>query len=64
MLITKTINTANTGLTIPIKAVDKAKDEITIYIKAVEEEHTKEINNIEETKEQDFCRRYIISVIN
>ena len=64
MLIIKTINIANTGLTVPIEAVDKAEDKTTIYTKAVEGEYTKEINNIEETKKQDFCRRDIISIIN
>ena len=62
--MTRTINTASTGLITPIEAADKAKDETTIYTKAVEGEHTKEINNIEEIKEQDFYRRDIMSVIN
>ena len=44
--------------------MDKAKDKTTIYTKAMEGEHTEEINNMEETKEQDFRRRDIISVIN
>jgi hypothetical protein len=60
MLITRTINTASTGLTVSIKAVDKT----TIYTEAVEGEYTKEINDIKETKEQNFCKRDIISVIN
>ena len=64
MLMIKTINIASTGLTVLIKAADKAKDKTTVYIEAVEGEHTKEINNIEETKEQDFYRRDTISVIN
>ena len=64
MLMMRTINMASTGLTVPIEAVDKAEDKTTIYTKAVEGEYTKEINNIEETKEQDFYRRDIISVIN
>ena len=64
MLMTRTINTASTGLTVPMEATDEAEDETTVYIKAVEGEHTKEINNIEETKEQDFYRRDTISVIN
>ena len=51
MLITRTINTASIGLTAPIEAADKAKDETTIYIEAVEGEYTKEINNMEETRE-------------
>ena len=55
---------ASTKLTTPIKAADKAEDETTVYIEAVEGEYTEEINNIEETKEQDFRRRDIISIIN
>ena len=51
MLMTRTINTANTRLTAPIEAADEAKDKTTIYTEAVEGEHTEEINNIEETKE-------------
>ena len=64
MLITRTINTASIGLTAPIEAADKAKDETTVYIEAVEGEYTKEINNIKETREQDFRRRDTMSVIN
>ena len=55
---------ASTGLTTPIEAADEAEDETTVYTEAVEGEYTKEINNIEETKEQDFYRRDIISIIN
>ena len=47
-----------------MEAADKAKDETTIYIEAVEGEHTEKINNIEETKEQDFYKKDIMSVIN
>ena len=47
-----------------MEAADKAKDKTTVYIKAMEGEYTKEINNMEETKKQDFCRRDIMSVIN
>ena len=64
MLIMRTINTASTKLTVPIEAANEAKDKTTVYIKAVEREYTKKINNMEETKEQDFCRRDTISVIN
>jgi tRNA A22 N-methylase len=64
MLITRTINTVSTRLTAPIEAVDKAENKTTIHIEAVEGEYTKEINNIKETKEQDFCRRDTISAIN
>jgi hypothetical protein len=60
----RTINTASIGLTAPIKAVDKVKDKTTVHIEAVEGEYTKEINDIEETREQDFCRRDAISIIN
>ena len=55
---------ANTGLTALIKAADEAKDETTIHIETVEGEYTKEINNMEETKEQDFCKRDTIFMIN
>ena len=64
MLIMRTINTASTGLTAPIEAANEAKDKTTVYIKAVEGEYTKKINNMEETKEQDFYRRDTMSVIN
>ena len=64
MLITRTINTANIRLTTPIEATDKGKNKTTIYIKAMEGVHTKEINNIEEIKEQDFRKRDVIFVIN
>ena len=47
----RTINIASIRLTIPIKAVDKGKDKTTIYIEAVKGVYTKEINNIEETRE-------------
>ena len=64
MLMTRTINTASTGLTALMEAADKAKDETTIYIEAVEGVYTEEINDMEKTREQDSCRRDIISVIN
>ena len=64
MLITRTINTASIRLTAPIEAADEAKDKTTVYIEAVEGEYTKEINDIEETREQDFRRRDAMSVIN
>ena len=60
----RTINTASIRLTVPMEAIDKNKDKTTIYIKAVEGVYTEKINNIEEIKEQDFCRRDIIFVIN
>ena len=64
MLMTRTINTASIRLTTPIEAVDEGEDKTTIYIKAMEGAYTKKINNIEETREQDFCRRDTISAIN
>ena len=62
--MTRTINTTSIRLTIPIEAIDKDKDKTTVYIKAVERVHTKEINNIEETREQDSHRKNAISAIN
>ena len=55
---------ASIRLTIYIEATDKGEDKATIYIKAVEGAYTKEINNMEETREQDFNRRDAISAIN
>ncbi len=55
---------ASIRLTVYIEAADKGKDKATIYIEAVEGVYIKEINNIEETREQDFNRRDIISIIN
>jgi hypothetical protein len=60
----RTINTASTRLTAPIEAVDEAEDKTTVHTKAVEGEYTKEINDMEETKEQDFCRRDAMFTIN
>ena len=62
--MTRTINTASIRLTAPIKAADKSKDEITVYIEAVEGVHTEKINNIEETREQNSCKRDAISATN
>ena len=47
-----------------MEAADKAKDKTTVYTEAVEGEHTEEINNMEKTKEQDFCRKDTIFVTN
>ena len=47
----RTTNIASIGLTVYIEAVDKGEDKVTIYIEAVEGVYTKEINNIEETRE-------------
>ena len=44
--------------------MDKAEDKTTIYIEAVEGVYTEKINNTEETREQDFCRKDAISIIN
>jgi len=49
--MTRTINTANIGLITYIKAVDEGKDKTIIHTKAVKGAYTKEINNMEETKE-------------
>jgi hypothetical protein len=64
MLMIRTINIASTGLTTPIKAADEAKDKTTIYTEAVEGKYTKKINDIKETKEQNFYRRDVISATN
>ena len=60
----KTTIIASIGLTAYIKAADEGEDKATVYIEAVEGAHTKEINNIEETREQYFNRRDAISIIN
>ena len=64
ILMIRTINTASIKMTIYIEAADKGKDKATVYIEAVEGVYIKEINYIEETREQDFSRRDTISVIN
>jgi len=64
MLIIKTTIIASIGLTIYIEATDKGKDKATIYTETKEGVYTKEINNMEETREQDFNRRDAISAIN
>ena len=64
ILIIRTTNTASIGLTIHIEAVDEGKEKATIHTEAVDGAYTKEINNIEETREQDFSRRDTISTIN
>ena len=50
-MMTRTINIASIGLTVPIEAINKGKDKTTVYIEAVEGAYTKETNNIEETRE-------------
>ena len=64
MLMMRTINIANIGLTAPMEAINKGEDETTIYIKAVEEVYTKEINNIKEIREQNSRKKNTISIIN
>jgi hypothetical protein len=64
MLMMRTINTASTGLTISIKAVDEAEDKTTVHTEAVKGEYTKEINDIKKTKKQNFRKRDAISIIN
>ena len=55
---------ASIRLTTPMEAVDKGKDEITVYTKAVEGVHTEETNNMEQTREQDSCKRNAMSATN
>ena len=64
MLMIKTTIMASIGLTVYIEAADKGEDAATIYIEAVEGAYTKEINNMEETREQDFSKKDAISAIN
>jgi len=47
-----------------MEAADEGKDEATVYIEAVEGAYTEEINDMEETREQDFSRRDAMSAIN
>ena len=58
------MNTASIKLIIYIKAVDKGKDKAIIYTEAVEGIYIKEINDMEETREQDFSKKDAMSVIN
>ena len=64
MLMTRTINTASIGLTVYIEAADKGEDKATVHIEAIKGTYTEEINNMEETKEQDFSKRDAMSAIN
>jgi len=52
------------GLIVYMEAADKVEDKASGYIEAVEEVYIKEINNIEETREQDFNKRNAMSIIN
>ena len=63
MLMIRTINTASIRLTAPIEAADKDENKTTIHIKAVEGVYTKEINNMEKTREQDSRRRDAIFIL-
>ena len=62
--MTRTINIASIRLTIYIEAADEGKDKATVHTEAIEEVYTEEINDIEETREQDFSRKDTMSVIN
>src|SRR6266536_5986904 len=62
MMTTRGTNTASTGLTIHIEATDKAEDEASVNIEAVEEAYTGEISDMEETREQDFSKRSVMSI--
>ena len=55
---------ASIRLTVYMEAMDKGEDKAIIYIEAVEGIYTKEINDMEETREQDFSRKDAISAIN
>jgi hypothetical protein len=58
------MNIVNTRLTAHTEAVDKVEDEALVNIEAAEEAHTREINDIEETREQDFSKRSVMSTIS
>jgi len=60
-MTTRGTNTASTGLTAHTEAADKAEDEASVNIEAVEEAHTGEISDMEETREQDFSKRSVMS---
>ena len=61
-LMTENTNTANIRLTVHIEAADEVEDEASVNIEAAEEAHTGEINDIEETREQDFSRRSVMFI--
>jgi len=61
ILTTISTNTVNTRPTVYIEAADKVEDEALVNIEAAEEAHTGEINDIEETREQDFSKRSVMS---
>jgi hypothetical protein len=52
------MNTASIRLTVHIEAVDEVEDEASVYTEAV---HTEEISVIEETREQGFGKRDVMS---
>ena len=64
ILMTRTTNTASIGLTTYTEATDKGEDKATGRIEAEEGVYTKEINDMEETREQDSHRRDAMSAIN
>ena len=55
---------ASIGLTAPMEAVDEGEDKTTVYTKAMEGAHTKKINDMKETREQDSYKRDAMSAIN
>ena len=55
---------ASIRLTVYIKAADKGKNKIISCIEAKEGVYIKEINDMEETREQDFSRKNTMSIIN
>ena len=61
MMTTRGTNTASTRLTVYTEAADEAEDEASVNIEAAEEAHTGEISDIEETREQDFSKRSVMS---
>jgi len=63
-MTTRGTNTASTGLTAHTEAADEAEDEASVNTEAAEEAHTGEISDIEETREQDFSKRSVMSIIS
>ena len=64
MLMIKTMNMASIGLIVYMEAVDEGEDKATGRTEAEEGVYTKEINDIEETREQDSCKRNAMFAIN
>ena len=63
-IMIKTTNMASIGLTTPMEAMDKGENKTTIHTKAVKGVHTKETNDMEETREQDFHKKNAMSITN